>query len=76
MSRQNVDLVPSTYAAWEGGDFRSVKWAHPDIEYVSADGPTAVEFSPLLAGVTDVPYRGEEGSGTPEQALEALGLRE
>jgi ketosteroid isomerase-like protein len=38
MSQDNIEVVRPVYAAWERGDFTSTEWAHPDIEFVSADG--------------------------------------
>jgi ketosteroid isomerase-like protein len=45
MSKQNVEIVRSIYAAWDRGDFSSVEWADPEIEYVIVDGPEPGSWS-------------------------------
>src|SRR3954447_15718582 len=39
MSQDNVEIVRSLYSVWGLGDFSSADWAHPQIEFVSVDGP-------------------------------------
>jgi SnoaL-like domain len=40
MSSANLDLVQAISVAHERGDFSSAEWAHPEIDYVIADGPS------------------------------------
>jgi ketosteroid isomerase-like protein len=46
---ENLDLVRSIFASWERGDFRSVEWADPEIEFVQADGLMAGTAKGLAA---------------------------
>jgi ketosteroid isomerase-like protein len=49
---ENLDLVRSIQANWDRGDFSSVGWAHPEIEFEFADGPDAGRFTGL-AGMAE-----------------------
>jgi ketosteroid isomerase-like protein len=48
-SSANLELVRSICAAWERGDWHSVEWAHPEIEFVIADGPDPSRWAGLPA---------------------------
>jgi ketosteroid isomerase-like protein len=49
VSQENVELVRAICSPWEKGDFSSFEWAHDDIEFVWADGPTPGKRSGVAA---------------------------
>jgi ketosteroid isomerase-like protein len=52
MSQENVEIARSIFAAWGRGDYSETDWAHAEIEYVIADGPTPGSWKGL-AGMAE-----------------------
>jgi ketosteroid isomerase-like protein len=45
MSEENLEVAQRIYEAWGRGDFSSLEWADPEIEYVIVDGPEPGSWS-------------------------------
>ncbi len=69
----NLDLVRSITAAWERGDFTSVDWAHPEIEYLFHGGPEPgrwIGVAEMATAWFDTLEAWEDYSGVAEEYLE------
>jgi ketosteroid isomerase-like protein len=74
----HVDLVRAICAPWARGDFSSVAWADPEIEWVIADGPepgTRNGIPQMLEGWRDVLSAWEEWHAELEECRELDGER-
>ena len=47
MAFKHLELVRSVLAAWEQGDYRSLAWADPEVEFAIADGPAPRRWTGL-----------------------------
>ena len=73
MASANLDLVKSIYAAWEKGDYSAFDWAHPDLEFVIADGPSPGSWTGvpgLVEGFRGVANAWEGLRGEADEYLE------
>ena len=52
MSQENLEVAQRIYEAWGRGDFSSLEWADPEIEYVIVDGPEPGSWSGRAAMAT------------------------
>jgi ketosteroid isomerase-like protein len=74
----NLELVRSLYPAWERGDYSSVDWAHPEIDFEIADGPTPGRWSGVAGmaeGFRDLLSAWEDWRAEPQEFRELDGER-
>jgi len=75
---ENLDLVRSIFAGWGRGDFGSVEWADPEIEFVIADGPAPGSWkglSGMMEGWRDFLSAWEGWRGEAEEYRDVDGER-
>jgi ketosteroid isomerase-like protein len=76
---ENLDLVRSIYARWEHGDYSSLEWAHPELEWeFAADGPAprgGTGLAGMAADWREYISAFDEVRNMPEEYLELDGER-
>jgi ketosteroid isomerase-like protein len=70
---ENLDLVRSICAPWARGDWSSVEWVDPEIEFVVGDGPTPGRWTGLaglIEGFREVLSAYDDYRTVPEEFRE------
>ena len=78
MASANLELVRSLYGAWGRGERSAIEWAHPEIEFVIADGPAPGSWTGragLAEGFRDLVSAWEEWRPQADEYLELDGER-
>jgi ketosteroid isomerase-like protein len=73
MFSTSLELVQSLFAAWARGDYSSVAWADPEIEFTVADGPAPGRWTGIAGMVKGY---GEVMNAWEDYGGEAEGYRE
>jgi ketosteroid isomerase-like protein len=79
VSQENVEFVRSLFQAWwERGDYSSVEWAHPEIEFSVVDGPSPGAWTGvagMIEGYRELMNAWEEYRAEPREYRELDGGR-
>ena len=71
MSQENVEIVRSILANWKRGDFSSIDWADPQIEYIGGDNVETRGIDALARRWREFLAAWDHFATAPEQFIDA-----